>query len=766
VSYLNCPTASGASTPNDASFVCQTVGNNNGNILITMRMAPNSWASGAIQCIMSHQLAGGATGSRFWFGLTAAGVFEFDFYTNTPGVISATCPSQGWTAGSEHWIQVVYNLNAGQVNFRTSTDGGLTFVDLIPAVTGLGSTPQATTGTAPAIRIGTDLDNNHMPGRILFTRVWFNSLQVIDLDWTQLIPGSTGPWLDPSIAGSQSNNETWTRIGTASIAGTLQITAPTPAVNPTQRLGCGDARAEVWTRGGGARVIDLPNITAVEYNRVRSDTSLGSVTMDGVAIAADPSCCAILDTVRPWKHELHIYRDDARAWLGPINEIALDGPSLVIKARDVSAWLDKRFVHVTHQWGGTQANQGSENSDVLLLALALDGANVEPSFIGVTAQIFQRVGLNGAKPLDLMQRTYTPAQFKAVGPEIRDMAKGALDWTVVGRMGYVNHSTWRAVAPNPVLNGTFEVDVSNWTGFARDTSVFHSGVAGARCNTPTPNVTGSIAGLTVGKNYQLRCWVRGTSSALDAGQKFNDDGVVKVGNDESSVFSWYVYGQPTGPAHDDRGRANWIQIGVFFTASATTMPITITASGAPIDSHLIYFDDFEVWEQVPSFTLRDYSLAEPAKIALSGLDQVNRAIVANQQSGGDYAFYKESPKPNWVLGSTTPPAGAGVFTSEQAEFGLLEGISTQALADAAGAQGSATQKTASLADTPLVLDKIILDPNAGVTMAQLIPGVLFTLRLDEPCFSVQADLVLQSVTVKTTPLQGEQVELGFEPSGF
>jgi hypothetical protein len=766
VSYLDVPTASGASTPDDPAYVCRTLGNNNGNILYTGRLQPNSWASGAVQCIMSHRLAGGASGSRFWIGLTAAGVIEFDFYTNTPGVITATCPAPGWTAGSEHWLQVLYNLNSGTVNFRTSTDGGITFVDITPQITGLGSTPQATAGTAPAIRIGTDLDNNHMPGRILFTRLWFNSVQVFDMDWTTQIPGSLGPWLDPSIAGSVSNNETWTRIGTASIAGTLQIAAAPAAVNPTQRLGCGDARAEVWTRGGGTRVIDLPNITAVEWNRVRSDTSLGSVTMDGVAIASDPECCAVLDTVRPWKHELHIYRDDKRAWLGPIQEIALNGPSLQIKARDVSAWLDKRFVHFTHQWGGAQANQGSENSDVLLLALALDGASVETGFIGVTGQIFQRVGVNGAKPLDLMQRTYTPAQFKPVGPEIRDMAKGALDWTVIGRMGYVNHATWTQVLPNPVQNPSFETTTSPWSGFARDTSVFHSGVAGARCSTPSPNVSGTMDGLVVGKNYQLRCWLRGTSNALDAGQKSNDDGVVKVGNDESSVFSWYVYGQPTGANADNRGRTNWIQIGVFFTATATTMPITITATGSPIDSSLIYFDDFEVWQQVPSFTLRDYSLAEPAKIALSGLDQVNRAIVANQQSGGDYAFYKEAPKPSWFLGSTTPPGGAGNFTAEQAEFGLLEGLSTQPLADAAGAQGSATQKTSSLASTPLVLDKIILDPNAGVTMDQLIPGVLFTLRLDEPCFTVQADLVLQSVTVKTTPLQGEQVELGFEPSGF
>src|SRR4029077_11043857 len=309
-------------------------------------------------------------GSRFWFGINASNQFEYRFY-NTGGVITATCPGQGWTAGSEHWVQVIHNLNSGTVNFRTSTDG-VTFTDMTPQVTGLATTAQATTGTAPVVRIGTDADNKHAPGRISFTRLAINSVQVFDKDWSQEIPGSIGPWTDPNISGSLSISETGTRIGTASIQGTLQILAAPAAVVPGNRLGCGDARAEVWTRGGGSRVIALPQITGVEWNRVRSDTSLGSVTMDGVAIAADPSCCAILNTVRPWKHELHIYRDDKRVWLGPINEIDLNGPVLTIKARDNSAWLDKRFIHFTHQWGGTQANQGSENSDVIMLELSLD----------------------------------------------------------------------------------------------------------------------------------------------------------------------------------------------------------------------------------------------------------------------------------------------------------------------------------------------------------------------------------------------------------
>lgn len=538
-----------------------------------------------------------------------------------------------------------------------------------------------------------------------------------------------------------------------------QITAVAAPISPSKVLGCGVARAEVWTRGGGQRVMDLPNINSVTWSRLRGDTSMGEVEMDGVAIGADPACCALMNTIRPWKHELHVYRDDKRSWLGPITEMPLDAGKLVIKARDISAWLDRRFIHAKHQYGGQQAGQGSVDSATVFQDIVLDGFAPDTSPLGVGGSGTPFV-LQG-QAYDLVQRTYTPAQFKPCAPELRDLAKGNLDWTIVKRSGFVGQiSTWVPVVPNPVINPTFEVNTAGWTGLTRDTGVFHSGVASGRTGAP-PAVTGSIVGLTVGQKYLMRTWVRGTSSALDAGQKFIDDGLVTVGNDQSSIFSWYVYGQPLNANNDNPGRNFWAHIGVYFTATATTMPIAINASGNPIDSNGIYFDDFDVYQQVPSFTLRDYSLAVPPKITLSGLDQQNRSIAANQQTGGDYAFYAEAPKPAWALGGFGPG-----LTPDQTEFGLLEQLHVQPLADAATAASAAANRVAALGSTPLLIDQLILAPSAGVTIDQLVPGVMFTLRLDEPCFAVQSNLILQSVTVKTTAAAGEQITLTFQPTGY
>jgi hypothetical protein len=531
------------------------------------------------------------------------------------------------------------------------------------------------------------------------------------------------------------------------------LPVPAPAASPTHILGCGIARADIFTRGGATRALDLPNITSVQWGRMRSDTSEATVEMDGLAVSRDPACCAIMRTIRPWKHELHIYRDDVGQWSGPITEMTLDGYKLIIKARDLSAWLDRRFIHTTKQYGGTKANQGSTDSQVIFLAASADGWLSDKSPLNGAAELFTDTNSSfGA--WDLNQRTYTPAQFKTVAPELRDLAKGNLDWTVINREGKVNGSSiWQNVVPNPVVNPSFITDASGWAGMTRDTGVLHGASPSGRTAAP-PNATGSMVGLTVGQKYLMRVFVRGTSSALDAAQIFNDDGVVKVGNDESSTFSWYVYGQPTGAAHNDPGRIAWARIGVYFTATATTMPITITATGNPIDSHGIYF------------TLHDYSLAIPPKVTLSGLNQTNRTVLTNKQAGtdGDVGIYAEFPKPVWVLGATAPPSS--VYTSDQTEFGLLESQEALTLSGGSGTGAQAGQRAAMLSGTPIVLDSLILDPKAGVTMDDLIPGVMFVLRLDEPCFAVQANLILETVSVSTTPANGETVQLTFQPTGF
>lgn len=562
----------------------------------------------------------------------------------------------------------------------------------------------------------------------------------------------------------------------------VPITAP--AAQPVNILGCGIASADIFTRGAIKRVLDLPNITSVEWGRANGDTSDATVQLDGQAIASNIECCAIMQTIRPWQHELHIYRDGLGAWSGPIVEMTLEGQILLIKARDLSAWYDRRFIHSSHSYGGQNANQGSVDAETIFLDITTDAILSDASPLNGSVQLFTITDSSTALatfPMGggiggLVARTYSPGQFKPCGPEMRDLAKNHLTWTVINRVGYVNAaSKWIQVLPNPVVNPRFDVNISGWSSgigasVVRDTTVFHTSPASMALGAGgTLDVDGSIVGLTVGQRYLMTCWMRGTSSAFSASAAAASagDGVIKVGNDESDGISWALYGQNLSLVGlgNNPGRDIFVPVGVFFTATATTMPIKIAQSGL-VDTAAVYFDDFAVWQQIPSFTLRDNHLAVPPKITLSGLDQSTRTIVTTKQGGtdGDVGAYSEQPKPAWASGGVGPPGG--VKSAAQIQYGLLEVATTLNLNGGSSTGSAASQRAATLEGTPILIDSLTLSPAAGVTMAQLIPGCLFVLRLDEPCFAIQAQLILQTVSVKTTPAGGEQVTVTFQPTGF
>lgn len=785
MSYLDVPTASGISTPDDPRYAIATVGSVNGTFWFTGRLALDNWATGVAQAIINQYIAAAGAGSRFWFGINSANAFEYRFY-NTGGVITATCVAQGWLAGSDHWLQVIHNLNAGTVNFRTSSDG-VSFIDMVTQVSGLAATAQATTGTAPVIRIGTDADNKHAPGHYSFTKVQINSTQVFNKDWVQERPGTTGPWSDPNVAGSASVGEVWTRIGTASIQGILQIVEPAAPASPVSVLGCGIASAEIWTRGGGERVLALPNISAASWDRVLSDTSAGEVTLPGSVLSADPACCETLADVRPWKHELHIYRDDKLGWCGPITFMDIQKDDLVIKARDLSAWLDRRVVHKAHVYGGQGPGQGDTITTTIFSDLVTDAFEPDPS-PNVTLEA-------GATSGVFAQGSYTPSAFKTVGPLIRELAKGSIDWYVVNRtLRYSGGGVTLPGAPGGgldvtalcVANPGLETNTSNWTvagtgwSIARDTTQHHAGGASLKAsNASDPpkgfRITQPLSGLIVGKTYKASIWARGGTLITHPDAYWG--GVrgmqISVAGSLGADISYALLNAPT----------TWMQVSVTFIADATTATLQID-TGSGLDGEWsgtlwifkdMYFDDVTLVlvnpdagtaipagsTQAAALYLNDDDLAMPPKLSLDGLSQETRSIVSGQLSGGDSAFYGEAPQPTWVLNSTGPG-----LTTAQTEFGLLEGATLASGADSSSAEAQASQRQQYLSDTPVVISELALGPQAGVLMSDLVPGTLIDVRLDRVCIlPFRRILLLRKVNVKTTASGGEEITLSFDPFG-
>lgn len=592
-----------------------------------------------------------------------------------------------------------------------------------------------------------------------------------------------GAWTSSTISTSRFNAE--------GIIHYAQVTAVSVPIQPAGRLGCGQPAAEVWTRGGGRLVLALPGITDVNWSRVLGDTSSGDVTLAGQTVTNDPACCEVLREIRPWKHELHIYRDNELQWCGPIVEMSTSGDAVTLKARDVSAWLDHRFVHGSHIYGGQGAGQGDTDTTTIFTDLVTDALAPDPSpnidlDFGLTSGVWA-------------QGNYTAASFKAVGPLIRELAKGSIDWYAIMRtLRYTGGgvSTPRVMPDGAVdvtalcvANPDFEVNASNWTiardshvlgpagtwSFARDLTQFKNGVASGKASFSTsmpslPKLTQPLASLVVGKTYTASVWVRaGTRIASWYG--WSGYGLhLRVADKQSSDIAYVVCSNPT----------TWYQMTVTFKATATTHSLEVNCfsgcGGYPVlplsdfyvDAVQLVLNDPDAAPfveipsapaAIPSLSLTDESLAVVPTVMLAGLSQENRSVVSAQQSGGDVAFYGEAPQPVWTMGTNGPG-----LTPAQEEYGLLETAITAPVSDSSGASARASQRNAQLTNTPVVLTSLALGPGAGVTMDQLVPGSLIGIRLDRICLAVNQVMMLRQVDVKASG-GGEQVTLTVEPAG-
>lgn len=181
-----------------------------------------------------------------------------------------------------------------------------------------------------------------------------------------------------------------------------------------QSIGCGSYDVYILTRGGGQLVAAFP-WTQLAWARVLDDTSEGSATATGYPA----SCCSDLSQVRPWQHELAIYRDGSLVWVGPIWEPKSPPPfTFSIAARDLTSWWDHRLIHndLLYDIPTDLATIFQDISDDAMAPDPSPGLTVATTPTGVTAV------------LDILA-----VQHAMAGPKLRDIANIGIDWTTVGR---------------------------------------------------------------------------------------------------------------------------------------------------------------------------------------------------------------------------------------------------------------------------------------------------------------------------------------------
>lgn len=183
------------------------------------------------------------------------------------------------------------------------------------------------------------------------------------------------------------------------------------------RLGC-DASYEllVTSRCGRATVTVLSNFTSLTWGRTLDDVSTAQVTMPG-------NCCDDINGIRSWGHELHVIRDGDEVWCGPIVTLPSCRSNVTFIAWDVAGWLQRRVIRARTCFDpdcGGVATDGPSIADRLVRdAFAPDDPCVLEYLTTITGGPAQ-------------ERDYLAASGYTIDA-LKDLSKGALDFTTVGR---------------------------------------------------------------------------------------------------------------------------------------------------------------------------------------------------------------------------------------------------------------------------------------------------------------------------------------------
>lgn len=210
------------------------------------------------------------------------------------------------------------------------------------------------------------------------------------------------------------------------------------------RLGCAEnyqVEVRIWDRSTNPPteryVTQLSGLMSVFWERTIDDFSEARVRFRPLK---GDDCCSKLAPqwdannqliepgIWPWSHEIVIYRDGEPVWSGPV--FSYDetvNPSeetdfIQINARDHLAWLDRRVIHNNMPF--------SDLTDLTEIAAWIVRDAFQPDDLGVLNNI--TVTPSGRKG----RRTTRRWEARS-GDELREVARGGIDYTCIGRQVFI-----------------------------------------------------------------------------------------------------------------------------------------------------------------------------------------------------------------------------------------------------------------------------------------------------------------------------------------
>lgn len=287
-----------------------------------------------------------------------------------------------------------------------------------------------------------------------------------DTDWVTLTgdtgePGTEGRWLigaETFVAGfnyewqarvhtSNTTISTWSESATfwaTNLPVALPDLIPIDVTRMQEALGQYNNRVYVYKRGGQILVGEIAPIFDVQWGRKRDD-------MDSCTIHVnewDTETRDMLRSLKPWAHELVVFRNGVRCWEGPITRISGNRETLEIEAKDVMAYVYRRILRQGYN-DSYQIVAGQQiglktvvyrAQRIITNALIYDDPNVLPFLTPIH------------NPGDAIQSRIVNSYTKTAFDEVDDLAAHAgLDYSVAGRRIILN-DTHRPIGRLPELS--------------------------------------------------------------------------------------------------------------------------------------------------------------------------------------------------------------------------------------------------------------------------------------------------------------------------
>lgn len=182
-------------------------------------------------------------------------------------------------------------------------------------------------------------------------------------------------------------------------------------------LGCEPTyELTITDRCGRNTLLELDNFTSLKWGRKLDGISQATVTLPA-------GCCGKLADVRTWRHELHVFRNGSEVWSGPIVVDPNCRSGITLVANDFLAWLGVRVIRALRCFDPTCGGAG-ETGPRIAEQLIRDALGPDdPCLLDFLTVI------DGGLPQERDYKANSAYVLKA----LTDLARGALDFTAVGR---------------------------------------------------------------------------------------------------------------------------------------------------------------------------------------------------------------------------------------------------------------------------------------------------------------------------------------------